>query len=39
MEEYVGVLQRTVDTMSDWVGDQNANWTQEIHDDWIGKLH
>ena len=38
MKDYVEILQRTVDTMRDYVYSPNDVWTEEIHEDWIGKL-
>ena len=37
MKEYVEKLQRTVDTIRDYVYNSSALWTEDIHIDWISK--
>ena len=37
MKDYVEILQKTVDAMRDYVDSPDDVWTEEIHEDWIGK--
>ena len=37
MKDYVEILQKTVDRMRDYVYSPSEVWTEEIHEDWIGK--